>query len=294
MSGNNNNNLVFNVPFTIECPNEESNKDMNDVIIRGKYHLPIGPDINNCNVLDIGGGHGSFAIWSLLSNSNKWKNQTIYIYEPNKDNYKILKQNMKKLSERLKFDVKTFNYAVSEKCNEDHIEGSGLRSYVAETIVDNSVHIPNNIDNNTEDNIGESSDKVVELDDVDEINKVIEDTIDESNESDKSDDIVGESFGGNVEPEKQIKLISCDRLPKADVVKINVNKGNYEILRGLIRSQKPIIVLVAFEDDTERSNIDRIMCYENSPYRLFDVDRKIIQKNAHKFELKGILKYIKM
>lgn len=290
----NNNNLVFNVPFSIKCPNEESNIDMNDVIIRGKYHLPISPDIYNCNVLDIGGGYGSFAIWSLLSN-NKWKNQTIYIYEPNKDNYKILKQNMKTLSEKLKFDVKTFNYAVSETCSEDHIEGSGLQSYVAETLVNNFVHIPINIDtsNNTENNIDESDNKVVEIED-DVINKIIEETINEHEKNNESNNIIGESFGGNIKPEKQIKLISCDRLPKADVVKININKGNYEILRGLIKSQQPIIILVAFENDQERSNIDKIMCYENSPYRLFDVDRKIIQKNGYKYEIKGILKYIKM
>jgi FkbM family methyltransferase len=73
-------------------------------INNGEYDIPYNHP--KPIILDIGGNIGGFAIWA----SNKWKNATIYSYEPIKNNFDLLKKNIKDID-----NIFAINVAVGSK-----------------------------------------------------------------------------------------------------------------------------------------------------------------------------------
>lgn len=73
-------------------------------INNGEYDIPYSHP--NPVILDIGANVGGFAIWA----NKKWKNSTIYSYEPIKDNFDLLKKNTKDID-----GVLALNMAIGSK-----------------------------------------------------------------------------------------------------------------------------------------------------------------------------------
>jgi len=358
-----NSRLGFHVICDFDCKNDIGKQNSTD-IINGKYKLPIDIPINNCKVLDIGGGYGSFSIWSLFSCGRFWKNQTIYIYEPNKETYEILENNIKHLNNTLKFDIKLFNYGVSVAGGEDHVENNGLDSYIAKpkkivnvntnntntkNVNSNIKNVENNVGNIEKFNMNKSKNilnevnslknnkttnslknnknttslknkkndnaKIVEIkEDVDNTDnkkidnkkidnkKVDNKKIDNKKKEDMNLSKLLNKIDQNVKNAESVKdikpnlesynntssinTILCEDLPKCNVLKININNGNYEILKGIIANQKPRIIFVAYESNEERRLIDSVL----KDYKLLEVKSELKQKQ-NKFFTTGILKY---
>jgi len=89
----------------IKCP--DSIKPHIAKVLRGEYAIPLKFPTDKPVVLDIGANVGSFAIWAY----KVWPGCTVHCYEPSKDNFKLLEQNISQLDSK---DIHLNNVAVGD------------------------------------------------------------------------------------------------------------------------------------------------------------------------------------
>jgi FkbM family methyltransferase len=70
-------------------------------IFQGEYDIPYYK--KSPIILDIGANIGGFSLWA----NRRWKDSTIFCYEPVKNTYKLLEENTKNIDK-----IKCYNYAI--------------------------------------------------------------------------------------------------------------------------------------------------------------------------------------